>query len=229
MTIKCIIVEDEPLAIQRLEDYVSKVPFLKLISSFDNAMEAIDFLKRQEVDLLFLDIQMDGLTGIQLLEAIANHPQVIITTAFDTYAIKGFELNVSDYLLKPYSFERFVNAVSKVYDKINLSDKRDHNSFVFIKTENRYEKLRYEDILFIEGVRDYRKIHTLQRKIMTLQTFSELEEQLPRERFCRVHKSYLIALDKIESIERERIKIQEGYIPVSKTYKEEFLRRVNII
>ena len=102
MTIKCIIVEDEPLAIQRLEDYVSKVPFLKLISSFDNAMEAIDFLKRQEVDLLFLDIQMDGLTGIQLLEAIANHPQVIITTAFDTYAIKGFELNVSDYLLKPF-------------------------------------------------------------------------------------------------------------------------------
>ena len=229
MTIDCIIVEDEPLALQRLQDYVSKVPFLKLLASFDNAMEAIGFLQTQVVDLLFLDIQMDGLTGIQLLEALSNHPQVIITTAFDTYAIRGFELNVCDYLLKPYSFERFVNAVTKVYDKIKQSDKRDSNSFVFIRTENRYEKLRFEDILFIEGMRDYRKIHTLQKKIMTLQTFSELAEQLPRERFCRVHKSYLIAVDKIESIERERIKIQEEYIPVSKTYKEEFLRRVNII
>jgi len=222
MKINCIIIEDEPLAMQRIKDFVLKVPFLNLLQCFDNAMEAIEFLQAEKVDLLFLDIQMDGFTGIQLLESINKVPGVIITTAFDQYALKGFDLNVSDYLLKPYTFERFMQAITKVYDRLTAINKPETKNFIFIKTEHRLEKINLDEIFFIEGMRDYRCINLNGKRIMTLQNFGELENDLPSKKFCRVHKSFVVALDKIESIERDRIKIKDNLIPISETYKENF-------
>lgn len=226
MTINCIIIEDEPLAMQRLKEFVLKVPFLRLLNSFENAIEAIGFLKAKKVDLLFLDIQMDGFTGIQLLESIDDRPDVIVTTAFDRYALKSFDLNVTDYLLKPYTFERFMQAVTKVYDRHVSAQKNGHKSYIFIKTEYRLEKVDLNDILFIEGMRDYRCLHLPGKRIMTPETFGDLENELPKGNFCRVHKSFIIALGKINSIEKDRIRINDQLIPVSDTYKDNFYRSI---
>jgi two-component system, LytTR family, response regulator len=222
MTISCIVIEDEPLAMERAKEFVLKVPFLNLLRTFDNGLEAIDYLTGNQVDLVFLDIQMDGFSGIQFLESLDQRPEVIVTTAFDNFAIKGFELKVIDYLLKPYTLERFMQAVVRVHDKLKPNLSKDLKNYIFIKTEYRLEKILLSDILFIEGMRDYRRIHTLVHKIMTLQTFKYLEEILPAQNFCRVHKSFLVAIDKIESIERERIKIFKHYIPISDTYRDQF-------
>jgi two-component system LytT family response regulator len=194
------------------------------MQSFDNAIEAISFLRAEKVDLLFLDIQMDGFTGIQLLESINKMPAVIITTAFDQYALKGFDLNVSDYLLKPYTFERFMQAITRVYDSLSSGNKT-NKEYIFVKAEYRLEKINLADILYIEGMRDYRCIYLSEKRVMTLQTFSELEQELP-SKFCRVHKSFIVALDKIESIERDRIKIEDKLIPISETYKESFYKLI---
>ena len=226
MKINCIIIEDEPLALERTQEYILKIPYLKLLRTFDNGMEAIGFLKEQDVQLIFLDIQMDDFSGIQLLEALKNKPKVIITTAFDKYALKGFELNVSDYLLKPFEFERFVQACERVYDELLQQFNNEVRNYLFVKTEYRLEKVDFKNILFIEGMRDYRRIHTPGKKIMTLQTFIELEKQLPNNIFCRVHKSYIVSIEKVESIERDRIKINNQIIPVSETYKEHFYEMV---
>jgi two-component system LytT family response regulator len=225
MIINCIIIEDEPLAMQGLKAFVLKVPFLNLLHCFDNAMEAIGFLKTEKVDLLFLDIQMDGFTGIQLLESLNKMPAVIITTAFDQYALKGFDLNVSDYLLKPYTFERFMQAVTRVYDQLTSGSKT-NKDFIFVKTEYSLEKINLADILYIEGMRDYRCINLSEKRVMTLQNFSELEQELPLTQFCRVHKSFIVALGKIESVERDRIKIKNELIPISETYKESFYKLI---
>jgi len=226
MTINCIIIEDEPLAMERIRAFVQKVPFLNMLACFDNGVEAIGFIKANPVGLLFLDIQMDGFTGIQLLEALQKRPEVIITTAFDQYALKGFDLNVSDYLLKPFTFERFMQAVTRVYDSLASAETQPAKQIIFVKTEYRLEKVNLDEILYIEGMRDYRCIHLHDKRIMTLQTFTDLEQDLPPAQFCRVHKSFIVALDKIESIERDRIKINTELIPVSDTYKESFYKRI---
>jgi len=223
----CIIIEDEPLAMLRMKKYVEKVPFLQLLGTFENGLEAIRFLQAEKVDLVFLDIQMNQFSGIQFLESLSRKPAVILTTAFDQYAIKAFELQVVDYLLKPFSFERFLQAVVRVQEKLHAGNfNLPLRPFLFIKTGHRLQKVLLEEILFIEGVRDYRKIHCVNSKIMTLETFSALEEKLPGKQFCRVHKSFLVAIDKIESIERNGIKIQKETIPVSDTYRDEFYRLV---
>lgn len=227
MEINCIIVEDEPLALERTQEYVLKLPFLNLVSTFDNGTDALVFLKSNKVDLIFLDINMGVFSGIQLLEAGNLSSQIIITTAYNKYALKGFDLNVTDYLLKPYTFERFVQAVEKVQNNLSKKDTAGGKKFIFVKTEYRLEKLSLSDILYIEGMRDYRRIHTNDKRIMTLQTFKEFEQEIPSEIICRVHKSYMVALDKIESIERDRIKIKEVIIPISETYKKMFFRIIN--
>jgi two-component system LytT family response regulator len=220
MKVNCIIIEDEPLALEQLEKFVKKVSYLNLLGSFNSGIEALGFLKRNTIDLLLLDIQMDELTGIQLLESLEIHPKVILTTAYDNFAIKGFELNVNDYLLKPYTFERFLMSVERVYRE--LVNEKAKSDFIFVKTEYRLEKILFNQILFIEGMRDYRRIHMLDKKIMTLQTFTDLEKELPNNLFCRVHKSYLVSVAKIESIERNRIRIGKELIPISETYKTRF-------
>ncbi|WP_337043714.1 LytR/AlgR family response regulator transcription factor [Emticicia sp. 17c] len=223
----CIIIEDEPLALDKTRSFIQKIPFLNLTATFDNALAGLDFLNNNKVDLLFLDINMDELSGIELLESSKIGSQVIITTAYQEYALKGYELSITDYLLKPFTFNRFLQAVNKAQENLSHRAEEAKPDFIFVKTENRLEKIMLNDILYIEGMRDYLRIHTLHKKIMTLQGFGELEQLLPANLICRVHKSYMVAINKIESIERSRIKIANQLIPVSETYKEAFLQRIN--
>lgn len=227
----CIIIEDEPLALQRTKGFVDKIPFLNLIGTFEDSLSGLAFLQSNKVDLLFLDINMDELSGIELLESSKITCQVIITTAYQEYALKGYELNVTDYLLKPFTFDRFLKAVNKAQENLKqIAPTVPANSsaaFIFVKTENRLEKINIGDILYIEGMRDYRRIHTVEKRIMTLQNFSELEHILPPNLVCRVHKSFMVGINKIESIERSRIKIADQLIPISETYKEQFFQIIN--
>jgi len=238
MELKCIAIDDEPLALEIITAYIEKVPFLNLLMTFDNAIDAIDFIKKTKVDLMFLDIEMESLSGIEMIHALKERPEVIFTTAFDRYAVEGFELDAADYLLKPISFERFVKSVDKLYNKLNPQTKKpeNHNSplkvsssgnYIFVKTENRLQKVAFSEILFIEGQGDYLKIVTPTAKIMTLQNFKKFEDTLPPENFIRVHKSYLVAINKIESISRNRIKIGNVLIPVSDSYKNSFYEAIS--
>jgi DNA-binding LytR/AlgR family response regulator len=234
MKINCIAIDDEPLALDIIRDYCSKVVFLNLMKTFDNAIESIEYIKSNKVDLIFLDIQMEELTGIQLLNALKQRPFVIFTTAYERYAIQGFELDVVDYMLKPISFERFIKGVNKVFERMQLDTgggsslpetgkaKTPDQSFFFVKTETRMERIENSDVLYVEGMGDYWRIVTKTRRIMTLMNAKKLEEILHEPQFCRVHKSYFIAMDKIESIERNRIKIGDQYIPVSETFHKAF-------
>jgi two-component system, LytTR family, response regulator len=223
----CIIIEDEPLALEKTKDFVNKVPFLHLSATFDNALTGLAYLNNNKVDLLFLDINMDELSGIELLESSKITSQVIITTAYQEYALKGYELQITDYLLKPFTFNRFLQAVNKAHENLVQRTLDAQPEFIFVKTENRLEKVMLNEIVYIEGMRDYLRIHTVNKKIMTLQNFSELEKLIPSILVCRVHKSYMVALNKIDSIERSRIKIADQLIPISETYKEAFLQLIN--
>ena len=223
----CIIIEDEPLALEKTKDFVNKVPFLHLSATFDNALNGLTYLNNNKVDVLFLDINMDELSGIELLESSKINSQVIITTAYQQYALKGYELQITDYLLKPFTFNRFLQAVNKAQENLVHRTLDAQPDFIFVKTENRLEKIMLNEIVYIEGMRDYLRIHTVNKKIMTLQNFSDLEKLIPSSLVCRVHKSYMVALNKIDSIERSRIKIADQLIPVSETYKEAFLQLIS--
>jgi DNA-binding LytR/AlgR family response regulator len=223
----CVIIEDEPLALEKTRDFVLKVPFLQLAATFDNALTGLAYLNDNKVDVLFLDINMDELTGIELLESSRINSQVIITTAYQEYALKGYELQITDYLLKPFTFNRFLQAVNKAHDNLIRKVGDTSPEFIFVKTENRLEKIMIDDIIYIEGMRDYRRIHTTKTKVMTLQNFSELETLLPPTLVCRVHKSYMVALNKIVAIERSRIKIADQLIPISDSYKDSFFQLIN--
>ncbi|HNX80074.1 MAG TPA: LytTR family DNA-binding domain-containing protein [Prolixibacteraceae bacterium] len=239
MKINCIAVDDEPLALDIISAYCAKMPFLNLQKTFDNALDTLEYLRNNPVDLIFLDIQMGGLTGIQLLNALKNKPHVILTTAFDSYAVQGFDLDVTDYLLKPISFERFIKGVNKVYEKIQsetttipqeksapLSPQETEPTCFFVKTETRIEKVNAADILYVEGMSDYWRIVTTSKRIMTLMNAKGIEEMLREPRFCRVHKSYFIALDKIDFVERKHIKIGNERIPISDTYQKRFFELI---
>jgi two-component system, LytTR family, response regulator len=232
MQIKCITIDDEPLALTKLEDFITRVPGLQLTRSFDNPVEAIGWLRENRVDLIFLDIRMEQLTGIQFLETTAPSCSVIITTAFEQYALKGYDLNITDYLLKPYSFERFLKAVTRVMDQVSgkshgMKTREENNRFIFVKTEYRLEKVDTEDILYVEGMKDYLRIVCRGKKIMTLMSFAKMEEMLPAEKFCRIHKSYLVSISKIDSIERGVVVISDKRIPVSLTYRDDFFSKIS--
>lgn len=225
--INCIIVEDEPLALERVLGYVQKLPYLNLLSTFDNGIDALVYLKSNAVDLIFLDINMGEFSGIQLLETSNIKSEIIITTAYDTYALKGFDLNVTDYLLKPFTFERFVLSVDRVQANLTKAEVIQDKKYIFIKTEYRLENLLLDEVLYIEGMRDYRRIHTINKRIMTLKPFKEFEQEIPANKICRVHKSFMVALDKIDSVERDRIRIKDVIIPISETYKKSFLNLIS--
>ena len=222
MKINCIAIEDEPLALKKIKEFIEQVDFLNLLEGFNNAVDAIGFLKKNSVDLIFLDIRMKKLSGIQFLESIQVKPKVIITSAYDEYALKGYELDVADYLLKPFTFERFLKSVDKVYNQLEDIESTKSNEYVFVKTEYRIEKIEIKNILFIQGMKDYLQIHTTDRKIMTLQTFKNLLDILPQTDFQRVHNSYIVSISKIENIERNRIRIGSDLIPISDSYKDKF-------
>lgn len=228
----CMVIDDEPLANQLLVNHISRVPFLKLEGSFSNPMDALVSFNSLPIELIFLDIQMPQLTGIQFMKILQNRAQVIITSAYEEYAMKGFEHNVTDYLLKPISFERFYKAVEKAYNLKNpaqkLEPKKDlypaTGGYIFVKVETRMVRVELDDILFIEGLKNYVSIYTKTQRIVTLQVLKQMEEILPPNRFVRVHKSYIIALDKINSIERQEIHISDRVIPIGITYQEQFFK-----
>ncbi len=234
MIINCITIDDEPLALEKLKDYIDKVQYLNLLTSFDSGAESLDYLKNNQVDLIFLDIQMDDFTGIQLLEALKDRPKVILTTAYDQYAIKGYELEVTDYLLKPISFERFIKSVEKVYSILekelaatsSLKEAEMHSdkqsNFIFVKSDYKLQKVRFQDIQYIEGMKDYLRIVTPEKRLMVLQNFKKMEDILPDKKFVRVHKSYIISVDKIDSIGKKSLKVGDVNIPIGESYKKAF-------
>jgi len=242
MKMNCIAVDDELLALKKIQRFAEKIDYLNLLGTFDNALSTFSFLRENKIDLIFLDIQMDEFTGIQLLETIKDPPYVILTTAYNEYALKAYELDVVDYLLKPIPFDRFVKAVEKVYARF-LKDQNhrqvalatpvqnqthsDQPDYMFIKSGNKTVKVYFNKILYIEGQRDYLQIHTEDAKIMTLLNFKKMQELIDPQKFVRVHKSYIIALDKIDYIENNAIKIRNKLIPVSSTYKVAFFNLLN--
>lgn len=232
--IRCLVVDDEPLALDILEDYIRKVPFLTLVKTTTSAIEGLSLVQSDAIDLVFLDVQMPELTGIQFLKIINGKCDVILTTAYSQYALDGYELDVVDYLLKPIAFDRFYKAAQKVLqnngngnvipqEQTSASNSRD---FIFVKTEHKIQKIYLDDILYIEGLKDYISIFTKTERIITLQNMKKMEESLPAKSFIRVHKSYIVAIGKIESIERSRIQIGEKIIPIGDTYREYFFKQI---
>lgn len=233
--VRCIAVDDEPLALDIIADYVAKVPELILVSSTTNAIEALTMVQNGEVDLAFLDVQMPELTGIQFLKIINGKCDVILTTAYPQYALDGYDLNVVDYLLKPIAFDRFYRSVQKVLGNrpqqsvqpsVSSPLPSDAVDFIFVKTEHKIQRVDLDDILYIEGLKDYISIYTASGRIVTLQNMKKMEEILPPNRFVRVHRSYIVALDKIASIERGRIFIEDKVIPVGDTYRDAFYKYI---
>ena len=230
----CIHIDDEPLAQEILEAYIGKVSFLELKGSFLSPLEAAGLLEKEKPDLLFLDINMPDLDGLSFIPMLNPKPMIVLTTAYDQFALKAFELEVKDYLLKPFSFERFYKCVLRLYQEQNARHElekkqtepgsKSAQEYVFIKVGHRIQKLATPDILFVEGMKDYLRIHTREQKIMTLMNFAQLEELLPSKDFARVHRSFLVAIDKIDHIEKNRIRIAGQDIPISDTYAEGFHR-----
>jgi DNA-binding LytR/AlgR family response regulator len=237
--IRCLVVDDEPLALHIIQDYISKIPFMELVKATTNPIEALTIVQEGGVDLVYLDVQMPELTGIQFLRIANGKAKVILTTAYPQYALEGYELDVIDYLLKPIAFDRFFKSAQKAQSIIQPSAKtpvkeeaapqqqQDFSTdFIFIKTEHKIQKVYLHQILFIEGLKDYISIFTDAERIITLQNMKKMEDALPERHFVRVHKSYIVALNKIDSIERSRIFINDKVIPVGDTYRDQFFKLI---
>lgn len=229
--ITCIIVEDEPLARSGLEGYVKDVDFLEIKALCSDAVEANNAINSHQPDLMFLDIQMPRLTGIEFLKSLKNPPMVIFTTAYPNYALQGFELDVVDYLVKPYPFDRFLKAVNKARELFLLKNKPPHSNpatydYFFVKTDNRMEKVVVDDIVYVEAMENYMMIKTTRQKIMTLMTMKNIEVTLPDQHFMRVHKSYLVNIRFIQSVEGNQINTGSEKIPLSRQKKQELLDRL---
>lgn len=250
--IRCLAVDDEPLALAILANYIGKTPNLSLVATCTEPLEALSLIQQGKVDLLFLDIQMPTLTGIQFLRVMNGKCKAILTTAYSEYALEGYEYDVVDYLLKPISFERFLKAVQKAVGHLSVIGEQssvgsfqpavgnEHSEssnastqtsrlqldFVFVKTEYKIQKINLSDILYLEGLKDYVSIYTTTQRILTLQTMKKMEEMLPSNRFVRVHKSYIVSLEKIETIERQRIFIGKNSIPVGDSFQKDFMKLI---
>ncbi|QKJ31438.1 response regulator transcription factor [Mucilaginibacter mali] len=243
--IRCLVVDDEPLALHIIEDYIAKTPFLTLVKATTNPIEALTIVQDGGVDLVYLDVQMPELTGIQFLRIANGKAKVILTTAYPQYALEGYELDVIDYLLKPIAFDRFFKSAQKAQSIIQPATKAPaseqqpivvaapaqpqddfSHDFIFVKTEHKIQKVYLHDILYIEGLKDYISIFTTAERIITLQNMKKMEDALPDRHFVRVHKSYIVALNKIDSIERSRIFIGDKVIPVGDTYRDQFFKMI---
>ncbi|PWK27054.1 LytTR family two component transcriptional regulator [Arcicella aurantiaca] len=234
MKINCLVVEDEPLARNLMTAYIEKIPYLNLLQACSNPLEAIDFLRENTVDLLFLDVQMPEITGITLLKILQKKPLVILTTAYSEYALEGYEHDVMDYLLKPITFERFLKAVEKAHARLSnvtsntiiqekvVSPPDGVQPFIFVKDGTKLVKIKLNDILYVEGLKDYVTIHTRTQKVVTLQRLKTLEEELPENKFIRIHNSFIVAFEAIEAIEKEKVQISSVFIPISDTYRKTF-------
>jgi two-component system LytT family response regulator len=229
----CVIVDDEPLARNLMTEYVRKVPaLLNLVEACSSPLAALEVLRNNNVDILFLDVQMPEITGISLLKVLQKKPLVVLTTAYSEYALEGYELDVADYLLKPITFERFLRTVDKLIQRLETktppatpqerSPSEPSPAFVFVKDGTKLVKVRLDDILYVEGLKDYVTIHTRTQKVVSLQRLKALEEQLPADKFIRIHNSYIVALDAIEVIHKGDVQIGQAVLPIGETYKKAF-------
>lgn len=240
MKLNCVIIEDEPLARNLMIEYVKKVPSLNLIEAFSNPLAAMETLRSAAIDVLFLDVQMPEITGISLLKILKKRPLVVLTTAYSQYALEGYELDVADYLLKPITFERFLKSVDKITQRLDTAPAAQPSAieqpvtppaFIFVKDGTKLVKVKLDEILYIEGLKDYVTIHTIHQKIVTLQRLKSLEEQLPADKFIRVHNSYIVSLDAIDVIQKNEIQIKGVTLPIGDTYRKafkEFIERNHI-
>ncbi|MEP7320921.1 MAG: LytTR family DNA-binding domain-containing protein [Saprospiraceae bacterium] len=233
--IECVIIEDEPLARKLLEDYISKISFLSLLHSFSDPLKGLQFLQENQVDLLFLDVQMPDLTGMGVLKILTQKPFVILTTAYSEYALDGYELDVTDYLLKPIVFERFVQAVERVRSRkenqstavIKSSDNTIEEDIMYVKDGTKLVRININEILYIEGLKDYVSIYTPGQKIVSLQRMKNLESQLPKNKFIRIHHSYIIATKWLQAIHKDFVEINKVSIPIGETYRKSFREYVD--
>jgi len=227
--IKCIAIDDEPLALKQIAGYIKKTPFLELIKQFESALEAVPFLHENKIDLMFLDINMPDLSGMDFVKSLNNPPKVIFTTAYSEYAVEGFRVDAIDYLLKPIGYPDFLKAAEKAKERFSTqiaegAQVESNEKFLFIKADYKILRINLSEIKYIEGMREYVRIHIeLQKPVMTLMTMKKIEEYLPDKNFMRVHRSYIVNLEKITTIERNRIIFDDDvFIPVSDQYKEKF-------
>ncbi len=238
----CIAVDDEPLALDIVEDFIEKIAFLKLIKKCNRASDAIEILQNEKIDLIFLDIRMPGISGVQMIKTLKNIPPVIFTTAYTDYAIEGYDLDVLDYLLKPFTFERFLKSANKAYSLYKLKDqkaindntraRKDKNSFakeyIFVKSEYKNIKIQLTDILYIEGLSDYVKIHLYTGKtLLSLQNLKNIMAKLPEDEFVRIHRSFIISLRRIDSIQKNSVILGEKQIPIGEKYKKDFFNKID--
>ncbi|MCP4459778.1 MAG: response regulator transcription factor [Cytophagales bacterium] len=234
MAIKCMIIDDEPLAIEVLESYVSRLDELQLVATSTNAIKAFELLKKQSVDLLFLDIQMPKLNGIEFLKVLDPAPKVIFTTAYREYALESYDLNVLDYLLKPISFERFLKAINKMPNSelaLDISEQPhevDEEPYIFMKADRKMVKVILKDICYIESLKDYIRIKTENEKdVVSLQKMSYMEEKLPHDLFLRIHRSYIVPIKKIDAFSSQGVQINGQEIPIGRNYKTEVMKILN--
>lgn len=228
MTMTCVAIDDEPIALEVLEEYISKTPNLELLKTFTDAFKAIEYIKENKVQVLFLDIQMPQITGIQLMKSLSEPPLVIFTTAYSNYAIEGFNLNAIDFLLKPFEYDRFLKATNKASEYISYKERPAEatttSSFIFVKSDNQIIKIDVTDISMIEGMDDYVKIFTSKKMILSNMTMKDILSKLPASNFTRVHRSYIVSLSHIESVRNKRIKIGEKFIPVGDSFADSFYK-----
>jgi DNA-binding LytR/AlgR family response regulator len=228
--INCLVVDDEPIARKGMLEHLRQVEFMNCVAACRSAVEATQWMQSNRIDLVFLDIQMPKLTGIDFIKNLPHPPLVIFTTAYPQYAVEGYELDILDYLLKPISFSRFYKASVKAYDYLKLKNKyelNDADDFFFIKCNQKIEKIKIADVLYIEGMSNYIIVHTTQKKYITYLTFKGVEEQLPQYLFIRIHKSFLVSVNAIKTIDGNELKIEHISLPISKTYREEVLARIS--
>ena len=233
--IKTIIVDDEPLALDILEAFVSKMPNLQLVAKCENAFEANEVLQNQKVDLMFLDIQMPQLNGVDFVKSLANPPCVVFTTAYPEFAVEGFELNAVDYLVKPVSMERFMKAVNKVAEKVaakqEVEEPASTDQFFFVKADKKLVKINFDDIVYIEGLKDYVIIKNETNRVITLQTMKSLEDKLPPQTFRRIHRSFIVNMNKIQALDGSVVEVMEKgqvkHLPIGKNYRDELMELIN--
>ncbi|MBK3518637.1 LytR/AlgR family response regulator transcription factor [Carboxylicivirga marina] len=234
MRINCLIIDDEPLAVEVIQNHINKLDSLNVVDTCHRAAEAFDILRTKKIDLLFLDIQMPGLTGLEFLRSLRHPPKVILTTAFKEYALEGYELDIVDYLMKPISFERFVKAVNKFFEQqprdIELHQAKpacDDNNFLYIRTGKMVHKVLLKDIEYVESLKDYVNIHTSDRTITARQTLSSIENMLNEERFMRIHRSFIVSINHISGFTATTIAIADKNLPIGRNYKQQVFHQLN--
>ncbi|KAA5823814.1 response regulator transcription factor [Algibacter amylolyticus] len=233
----CIIIDDEPLALELLEDFISKISFLNLVATCSNGFEATNILHTQKIDLIFTDIEMPNFSGIDIIKSLEYKPHFIFTTAYSHYAVEGFNLNAIDYLVKPIPFHRFLKAATRALNIITekveptptiIEKPSNEPEYIFVKSEYENLKINVNEIKYVEGLKDYIKIHTANKKpILTLNSLKNFEEKLGLSNFIRVHKSYIVSISHIHSVQRNRIIIDEKWIPIGFSYKNDFIKKIN--